>query len=257
MRWQEAARAILDREIRNKRLTESRRIELDSIVREGNPVDALRTFNDSLASNRKHWNKVLAGGFLFGWQRNVITSESLRLTALDAMQDVGVGEELRGYLNTRWHQRLCSGLSPEAGELGNQLGLEIDGRTLSPVELRFLQRLNLDCRERVIIEKWRWSSLVGVAFLSDDGRETIKPESACARALEVIADDDLSIPDEWKDLLIDLNVENEILLTNGLSKEDEFVRSIEFWGLGKKWECGLKVLPPARIWLKKAAQSFV
>jgi len=50
--------------------------------------------------------------------------------------------------------------------------------------LRLLQRLNLDLRERPIVERWRWTKGCGMAYLSDEGRFQIKPALAWARGIE-------------------------------------------------------------------------
>ncbi len=265
MNWQEAARAILDRAVKQGIITSDHRSELKGVIGKGNAIQAsqyLRHLSDLQYCRHLSavpvpgWNKVWAGNTLIGWWGEIVTEEPIRLVAIELTRYENVGEEIRQFLMARWNDSTESVLTPEAKNLCRELGLGTESGRLSQPELRFLQRVNLDRHENVIVEKWGWSKQAGVAFLSDGGRETIRPELACSKAIESISSEDGKIPDEWRLRLSGFQKNDECLEVADLPQYVQFITTIEYWGLGQAWSGGVKLFLPAQEWLKKLAAEL-
>ena len=203
------------------------------------------------AAPRRGWNKVWAGNALYGWRREIVTREPIRLAALEATRSEAIRGEIQAWLMARWNNSPGIALSSDAERLGRELGLGTHSDILSASELRFLQRINLDRHDLVSIEQWRWSTQAGVAFLSDGGRETVKPELACSRVIESVSDDCGVISNQWRAGLGQLDAEREALIIDDFPFSDRFSEAVEFWGLGKAWAGGVKIFPPGRGGFKK------
>lgn len=252
MIWQEAALTILDREVKRGTISFDQRSALKAGIREGKSDQIFFQIREILGG-LKGWNKVWAGNVLYGWWGDIVTSEPIRLAVIEAFRAEDVGEELLEFLMSRWNNSTRGNLSHELEKLRRELGLGNASERLSPAELRFLQRLNLDHGKSVLIENWRWSKQAGVAFLSDNGRETIRPEFACSRAIEALTGLEGNFPEDWRQALSRMEDSQEEFLTDNLGDCDKFASTLEFWGIAQRWSGGVKLSTPTAEWLKTLA----
>jgi len=250
--WQEAALTILDREVKREVISTDQRTALKASIRAGKS-DLIFPQIRELTGGSKGWNKIWAGNVLYGWWGDIVTSEPIRLAAIEAFRDEDVGEELLGFLMGRWNNSAGGELSPKLDSLRRELGLGTGTERLSPAEIRYLQRINLDHGKGILIEKWRWSKQAGVAFLSDDGRETVRPEIACSRAIEVLTTPEGIFPDVWRQRLSQLEDGQEEFLIDNLGDCDKFAAILEFWGLAQRWSGGVKLSSLTAEWLRRLA----
>ncbi len=255
MNWQEAAVAIVDKTVKQNFISEALRSELKQSFRFQNAVQAFEIVRKELAHIGCGWNKVWAGNALFGWWGETVTSEPIRLVAIEISRNEALLDEIRGFLQSRWDCLDGVRLSSEADRLCREMGIGTSFIRLTPAELRLLQRINLDYGKTIRIEKWRWSRQAGVAYLSDDGRETVRPELVAVRAIDAIREDDGTVSKDWQEALSRIDGKQEVFQIEGLSGHDRFIETMEFWGLGQRWAGGVKLYQPSQEWLKLLATS--
>lgn len=201
------------------------------------------------AGIRVGWNKFWTGRVLNGWYGRVVTVEPLRLAALEIEADEPLAAEIRDCLMKQWRGESAA-FSPAADCRLRALGLSFGEGRLSAAATALLQRLNLDCREWPIAQRWRWSERAGVALLSDGGREQIKPELAWARAIEEALSKEGALPDDLAAVLCNVEPEADLLLlptdpANRLTPAAEaLVARLEFFGLARRWTGGVKLRMP-------------
>jgi len=253
--WWEASLTILDREVKQGRCSSERRDELKVALRHLTPGEGYACLRRELAG-RPGWNKFRAGTSLYGWWDEILTVEPVRMASIDLLQEPKSAARILHNLLIRWQVETENVITASSDKLCRDFGLECDSGILSPAELRFLRRLNLDSNASIYIEKWRWSSQMGVAFLSDDGREGVKPELACSRIIESVTSEDGTLQNGWRERLLDLADDQSEVDLSGLSNSDRFIKSLEFWGIGAFWAGGAKLYAPAPYWLKRLAVHF-
>ncbi len=101
--------------------------------------------------------------------------------------------------------------------------------------LKLLHRLNLDCRDRPFVERWKWSGGNGLAFLSDGGRFQVTRELVWARAMEVTMDSNGQVPDSVMKLLSSIQPEDrEIIVPESDYQIDKLISYLELYGFGKR-----------------------
>jgi len=138
------------------------------------------------------WNKVLRNGSIYSWYANQVTVYPLRLAVMEIESDDDIYESCRQSLlnlnniihagtdSSRFKIKGIQQTDPYAISLGvSPLYDYID-----KFGIAVLHRLNLDMRDRPIIERWHWTGGVSSIVLSDGGRYQISRDTIWARAIE-------------------------------------------------------------------------
>ncbi|MBM3328362.1 MAG: hypothetical protein FJY67_02680 [Calditrichaeota bacterium] len=186
MKWQALARQILERSLSGGLLSSVKVERIREAIVTSDGINTYRLMRDAHPADRT-WNKVWSGAQRYGWYGPVVTTSSLRLAALTFADDA-IRETTRHLLNCL-AQGTLSSLETEL--LRNSLAwagiacpADLRPGMLSKSALALLRRLNLDCRECPIIERWHWAGTMGVGYLSDGGRVYASRELVWAVALE-------------------------------------------------------------------------
>jgi hypothetical protein len=214
------------------------------------------------------WNKFWAGGILHGWWGDFVTEMPIRLAALEIAADRGLKDVLVSGLTDLYQISITQN---EANSSATSVTDRRDcftsfakthlvgrfapggGSKISPAGLALLRRLNLDTRDQPVIERWRWSASAGVAYLSDGGRCTVKPEAVWAAAVECSMDDGGRLPDNILEMLARTDQTTELLELDDSAPAKAMRSALSFYGLGRNWIGGIKLTLSPCDWLRKLA----
>ncbi len=255
MRWQAAAREVVGKLQGDGILTPEVAAKIHLKVKEKRPAEAFAEVGSAVSASEERivgWHKFWVGGTLYGWFGEIVTSEPLRLVALEISEDEVLGETTRADLLTRYNGSNSNGLPTDGMKLLKEMRLLTCREKLSSVEITLLQRLNLDRRDRPFVSCWRWSLEAGSATLSDDGRIQIKPALAWGRALEAAQDDNGRLPEVLSRAFASVDPASSFLpiAPDGENPDsrnpgyDTFLSRLSFFGLGQAWEGGVMLEIP-------------
>lgn len=171
------------------------------------------------------WNKVWHGSNLLNWYGTVSATQPIRCVAFELELEETVWDKCRQRLSQQE-----SNVTPETDLISKMLSIFGSSKG----NLKLLQRLNLDYRERPFVERWSWTGETGVAYLSDGGKFQIWKDLVWLRAIEQVLDGECKIPSSTYDCLADLNPgENELHLPEYDDDWIKIVKVIELYGCGK------------------------
>jgi hypothetical protein len=233
LKWQAAAQEVLSRHYYRSLLTYEIAEQARHLVLLNKGYEAFHLAGEKLTT--PGWNKFWKGQELVGWFGEIATIEPLRLIALEIESES---------LYAGWANKSEGALSEAIVRLLSEFIVPPVAYGVSDSRLALLRRINLDRRESPIIERWRWSSGAGTAFLSDGGRIQIKPALVWARAIEAILDEDGRLVTSLGKSLIEADPAQDFLAL-GDARNDPLLSSLvdhlSFFGFGKYWEGGVKL----------------
>jgi len=242
LKWKTTAYAVISRLCSQQLINNKQSSELLEIINEGNPVNVFKQLQDLMteAGWQVGWNKVLRDGYILGWYGSVVTSQPIRLAAIEIENDLEIWESTRQYLLDIWNETSKSA-QPKCNNstirLLKELGVNTLSTKLDSIGTALLHRLNLDKREMPIVERWRWSGQTGQVILSDGGRFQFKQELAIARSIEAGIDTNGKIPSLLRRFLTKLiKDQSDVELTSSETDENvlSYLARLEIYRLVKR-----------------------
>jgi len=174
---------------------------LTEAIQNSEPFEAFKMLHSQMieAGWAVGWNKILRNGSIYSWYANQVTVYPLRLAVMEIESDDDIYESCR--------QSLLSLFSPsdsgiqQADPYAISLGVCPLHDNIDKFGIAVLHRLNLDTRERPLIERWHWAGGVSTVVLSDGGKYQVSADAIWARAIEAGIDDKGRLDTVMKDFI--------------------------------------------------------
>ena len=241
MRWQPLARRINDKLIATGEVETT---QLSDLVDFSSRADGLALFRAwyriiAVRGAGIGWNKEWQDRDLVGWYGTVTTIKSLDAVALEIEENEARCETFRQWLNSVLNPAKHTNREIDAEgskRLLMQFGISSEMIEENGPARRLLQKLNLDQRERPVVERWRWSNSRGLGYLTNNGRIQVSREMVWVRAIESAISVQNKMTDDVRDFLEAIDPEERETLLENNGQDDAFTALIDklnFYGFAE------------------------
>ncbi len=247
MRWQPIAKKVCDGLFQSNCINQKEHIVACELIDRNEAANSFQY----LAAHQKSssivgWNKAWQGHNQLVWYGSMAFQQPMRLIAMEIESKPESCLRLRSYLNDKYHEN-CYQADLEIEALLISHGFRSADSQITNSQLRLLQRLNADRRERPIIERWRWSKNDGIAYLSDGGQASVTLNFVWSRAIE----SSVSIDSKYSKIMLDFisNISpKQSALNLPMEVDSEMMTcldTLKFYGVGHMLDKTFRMKIPA------------
>jgi hypothetical protein len=150
------------------------------------------------------WNKIIRDGAIYSWHSDQITVYPLRLAVMEIESNDDIYISCRSLLTDLWQDDLkysIDSASPDIIHNLQELGVNPLLGLLDKYGLALLHRLNIDMRDRPLIERLHWAGGISTVVLSDGGKYQVSRDAIWASAIEAGLKSDGRFDSVLKDFL--------------------------------------------------------